>query len=254
MKKFTEIIEVGSDFTGVGAFEEAMDRVAENVQNVFCCDMDKYARESYLENRPAPNYFPLDVYEREIPVNPLDIYMTSPPSNDNLITNFDDVRRLTPRECFRLQDFPDTFKIVVSDTQAYKQAGNSITVKVLEEIIRKFNFKSNTMSGTTKTFYNTIRVGGHELNEVIRKVEKQNDRVYEIMKQVNKSMTPFQVQQVYILLFGSVPITSIRRAMTSLTNDGKLEKLDEKRQGQFGQMNYCWIVRKEEKNEESSCS
>lgn len=172
--------------------------------------------------------------------------LTTSPSNDNLITNFDDVRRLTPRECFRLQDFPDTFRIVVSDTQAYKQAGNSITVKVLEEIIRKFNFKSNTMSGTTKTFYNTIRVGSHELNEAIRKVEKQNDRVYEIMKQVNKSMTPFQVQRVYLLLFGSVPITSIRRAMTSLTNDGKLEKLDEKRQGQFGQMNYCWIVRKEE--------
>ena len=47
------------------------------------------------------------------------------------------IRRLTPRECFRLQDFPDSFEFVVSDSQLYKQAGNSITVKVLELIIEK---------------------------------------------------------------------------------------------------------------------
>jgi len=51
------------------------------------------------------------------------------------------IRRLTPRECFRLQDFPDSFKFVVSDSQLYKQAGNSITVKVLQLIIEKFNFQ-----------------------------------------------------------------------------------------------------------------
>ena len=49
------------------------------------------------------------------------------------------IRRLTPRECFRLMDFPDTFKWSVSDTQAYKQAGNSIVVNVLAEIINKLN-------------------------------------------------------------------------------------------------------------------
>ena len=47
------------------------------------------------------------------------------------------IRRLTPRECFRLQDFPDSFSFNVSDSQLYKQAGNSITVRVLELIIRK---------------------------------------------------------------------------------------------------------------------
>jgi DNA (cytosine-5)-methyltransferase 1 len=48
------------------------------------------------------------------------------------------IRRLTPRECFRLMDFPDTFTWPVSDSQAYKQAGNSIVVKCLEIIINKF--------------------------------------------------------------------------------------------------------------------
>jgi DNA (cytosine-5)-methyltransferase 1 len=48
------------------------------------------------------------------------------------------IRRLTPRECFRLMDFPETFDFsVVSNSQAYKQAGNSIVVNVLCEIIKK---------------------------------------------------------------------------------------------------------------------
>lgn len=43
-------------------------------------------------------------------------------------------RRLTPRECARLMGFPDTYKIPVSDTQAYKQFGNSIVVPVVEAV------------------------------------------------------------------------------------------------------------------------
>ena len=43
-------------------------------------------------------------------------------------------RRLTPRECARLMGFPETFRIIVSDTQAYKQFGNSVVVPVVEHI------------------------------------------------------------------------------------------------------------------------
>ena len=43
-------------------------------------------------------------------------------------------RRLTPRECARLQGFPDTFKIPVSDTQAYRQFGNSVVVPLMENV------------------------------------------------------------------------------------------------------------------------
>lgn len=42
-------------------------------------------------------------------------------------------RRLTPRECARLMGFPDTFKIPVSDTRAYKQFGNSVVLPVMTE-------------------------------------------------------------------------------------------------------------------------
>lgn len=43
-------------------------------------------------------------------------------------------RRLTPRECARLQGFPDDFKIPVSDTQAYKQFGNSVVVPLMTNV------------------------------------------------------------------------------------------------------------------------
>ena len=45
-------------------------------------------------------------------------------------------RRLTPRECARLMGFPDSFKIPVSDTQAYRQFGNSVVVPVMKEVAR----------------------------------------------------------------------------------------------------------------------
>lgn len=43
-------------------------------------------------------------------------------------------RRLTPRECARLQGYPEDFRIVCSDTQAYRQFGNSVAVPVIREI------------------------------------------------------------------------------------------------------------------------
>ena len=54
---------------------------------------------------------------------------------DNYVTHSGRIRKLTPRECLRLMGFPDSFKQVVSDTQMYRQAGNSIVVNVLSSIL-----------------------------------------------------------------------------------------------------------------------
>lgn len=60
---------------------------------------------------------------------------------DNLLLDGVKIRRLTPRECFRLQGFPDEHferaMAVNSDSQLYKQAGNSVTVNVIYEIARR---------------------------------------------------------------------------------------------------------------------
>lgn len=45
-------------------------------------------------------------------------------------------RRLTPRECARLMGFPDTFRIPVSDTRAYKQFGNSVVVDAMSHVAK----------------------------------------------------------------------------------------------------------------------
>lgn len=60
---------------------------------------------------------------------------------DNYITRGEKLRKLTPRECLRLMGFADSFKIVVSDTQAYKQAGNSMIVNVLMNVFTSLNIK-----------------------------------------------------------------------------------------------------------------
>ena len=73
------MIKVGSDFSGVGAFDQALIRLGIKHETIFACDMDKYARQTYIENYGEPSYYPTDVYERKIPQDPLDLYMTSPP-------------------------------------------------------------------------------------------------------------------------------------------------------------------------------
>ena len=72
-------IKVGSDFSGVGAFNQALTRLGIEYQEVYACDMDKYARQTFIHNYGEPKYYPLNVYDREIPSESLDIYMTSPP-------------------------------------------------------------------------------------------------------------------------------------------------------------------------------
>lgn len=57
-------------------------------------------------------------------------------------------RRLTPRECARLQGYPDDFKIVVSDTQAYKQFGNSVVVPLMSSVASLIVEKLNSLKET----------------------------------------------------------------------------------------------------------
>jgi len=56
-------------------------------------------------------------------------------SHNYLLVNGE--RRLTPREMFRLQGFPDWYKIIVSDAQAKKQAGNAVPVNMIKAVAQK---------------------------------------------------------------------------------------------------------------------
>lgn len=76
-------------------------------------------------------------------------------------------RRLTPRECARLQGYPEDFKITVSDTRAYKQFGNSVVVPLVTSIAKLVVEKMN------------------ELDAVIEGDKKAN---IEVVKESKKSM------------------------------------------------------------------
>lgn len=60
---------------------------------------------------------------------------------DNYVTTQGRLRKLTPRECLRLMGFSDNFKIVVSDTAMYQQAGNSIVVDVLIALLKQIEIE-----------------------------------------------------------------------------------------------------------------
>lgn len=60
-------------------------------------------------------------------------------SSDEIDSNMGRFRKLTPRECLRLMGFDNSFKIVVSDTETYKQSGNSIVVDVLMALLKQID-------------------------------------------------------------------------------------------------------------------
>ena len=68
----------------------------------------------------------------------ISITLTSSDSNRLGVIQKNRPRRITPRECARLQGFPDTFVVNPSDTYAYKQFGNSVSVPVIDAVISDF--------------------------------------------------------------------------------------------------------------------
>ncbi len=72
-------------------------------------------------------------------------------------------RRLTPRECARLMGFPETFKIQVSDTQAYKQFGNSVVVPLVMDIAREI------VNALDNNFKKIIESSDYKYSEVYNK-------------------------------------------------------------------------------------
>ena len=93
-------------------------------------NVSDYEEEYYSEKNPEK--YALDVSDMKsasmIPVN-----------ENQINSKTGRFRKLTPRECLRLMGFDDTFKIVVSDTETYKQSGNSIVVNVLMALLKQID-------------------------------------------------------------------------------------------------------------------
>ena len=89
------------------------------------------------------------------------------------------------------------------------------------------------------SFFNTINLEGEELIEAINSAKTQEEKVLAIFM-IHKILSPVEVEYHYNRKFKEVPITSIRRAITNLTKQGKLVKTEEKIKGKWGMYNYKW--------------
>jgi DNA (cytosine-5)-methyltransferase 1 len=85
---------------------------------------EKFSRPSVFHENKAGN----------LGIHPYSCALRANGSYNYLLVNGE--RRLTPREMLRLQGFPDTFKIVVPNSQARKQAGNSVVVPKIQAVAR----------------------------------------------------------------------------------------------------------------------
>lgn len=88
-----------------------------------------------------------------------------------------------------------------------------------------------------QVYHNTAMACGKTLSEYIRKAAEQDNEVLDIIDRLGGSASP---SQVWRAVSKKWPITSCRRAMTNLTNAGKLVKTGEKRAGEYGRAECVW--------------
>lgn len=88
-------------------------------------------------------------------------------------------------------------------------------------------------------FYNTNQESLEESFDSSQKAAKQSDAILELLEMAKTPMSP---SMVYKALGQEWPITSIRRAMTNLTNDGKIVKTQRTTKGIYGKKEHLWSL------------
>ena len=86
-------------------------------------------------------------------------------------------------------------------------------------------------------FYETINQTDSALKESKKKTRKQEDLIYSLFQKRNRPLSPSMVLSQSCL---NCPITSIRRAMTDLTNLGKIVKTDRQIKGMYNKPEHLW--------------
>lgn len=112
--------------------------IANDVLEVIESLKDKgYLKEDDGKFNPVCGNMSFEVFKFLDP-NSISITLTSADSNRLGVIQNNHPRRITPRECARLQGFPDSFIVNPTDSFAYKQFGNSVSVPVIEAVLSDF--------------------------------------------------------------------------------------------------------------------
>ena len=93
-------------------------------------------------------------------------------------------------------------------------------------------------------YFNTINQKGDELKASKFRAGKQNAEVLELFTLYHyRAFTPAEIWEAFNKQGRNVPLTSIRRAITTLTIQGFLECTGEMRMGLYNVKNYCWKLK-----------
>ena len=104
------------------------------------------------------------------------------------------------------------------------------------------------------TYYNTTRLEGEQLEKAETKAKSQEQIIFEYFemksiaaksvttKKLEDGYSPAQLWAILSDMGYKYPLTSVRRAISNLTIDGKLIKTEEKRIGLYGSPEYVWRV------------
>lgn len=88
-------------------------------------------------------------------------------------------------------------------------------------------------------YFNTTELKGSKLKSAKKKSKGQNDLILNYFRSHSKIlMTPSYIHKV--LFDNNTPITSVRRSMTSLANQGLLKKTTEMKEGTYGREEHTW--------------
>ena len=105
-----------------------------------------YLKEENGRYNPVCGNMSFEVFKFLDP-NSISITLTSSDANRLGIIQNNRPRKITPRECARLQGFPDSFVVNPNDTYAYKQFGNSVSVPVVEAVLKDFITNNKNILG-----------------------------------------------------------------------------------------------------------
>ena len=90
------------------------------------------------------------------------------------------------------------------------------------------------------SYHNTTGLDDRALEERLEQAETQEERAEAFFRaREGRRFTPFEVQDQ---VFPETPITSVRRAITNLTEAGVLRKTEETRPGRYGEPNHTWTL------------
>ena len=101
------------------------------------------------------------------------------------------------------------------------------------------------------SYYNTTEETGDDLDQSHKKAKKQDHLIYSHFILSNELLSPSMVLDRLNL---NCPITSVRRAMTNLTNEGKLIKTDQYVKGKYGKREHLWSLNIPEGQQEMNLS